>query len=125
MIELQEMRKQEPDSTLLDLGTPEFIAKRLTTYIFSNLGHNWFDEIKTVTRGKFIYIYGWHNMGPNFHIFMEHLVKLYFEFIGYTLLPNSKFLEVAQSIAKEFDYRSVKRKFYKFSVKLGPKSQKI
>ena len=118
--EMDELEKRGSKLSDLDKEHLDFFASYLAKYVFGTLGHAWFDECRTNVRGKYVYFYGWHNCGPNFHVFVEYLLNFYFELVGYEIKTDSESLEYAKKKADEFDYRKIKRRFYKFSVKLGP-----
>ncbi len=96
------------------------LTKNLVKYIFSPRGHSWFDECNYIARGSNISIYGSHNMGPKFHIFVKYLLQLYFHDIGYAIIRDRQNMEDLISQSSDYKMTCVKRKFYKFSVTLGP-----
>ena len=104
--------KQEKD--------PDFLTNILVEYGLSPRGQGWFDELKYIMKGKNVYIFGTHNIGPNFHIFMNHLLSMYFILIDYSMKEDKQNLEEIRELAKDFNMRAVKRRFYKYSVVFTP-----
>ena len=100
------------------LINPVELAKGLVKYIFSPLGHGWFDESNYIVRGRNITIYGKHNMGPKFHIFIKELITLYFAQVNYKIIRERE--ENLRAQAKEYNMTYVKRKFYLISFTLAP-----
>jgi len=97
---------------------PIELAKNLVKYIFSPLGHGWFDESNYTVRGRNITIYGKHNMGPKFHLFIKELLTLYFARANYEIIRERQ--ENLRAKAKEYNMTYVKRKFYLLSFTLAP-----
>ncbi|UYP44218.1 hypothetical protein NEF87_000503 [Candidatus Lokiarchaeum ossiferum] len=119
-LSMSEIAKMDPKENFLDPKFPEILAEYFVKYILSPKGHGWFDECKSHKRGKFIYIVGSHNLGPKFHIFLIHLINLYFAQTGYEVQSDRQNPSIAGKNLKKYDMRHVSRKFYKFAVKLSP-----
>lgn len=124
MTEQEKFSKNNPDFQIADESKPEEFAKNMSKYILSPKGHAWFDECNSNIRGKYLYIYGRHNMGLNFHIFLKHLLDLYADISGYHIVEDLSNLKEIKEKTHNYDYRNVKRKYYKFSVKFGPIEEK-
>jgi len=121
MIEFQ--NTDFPLKSQLILSDPTLIMDLIVKYIFSPLGHSWFDKCELIKRGNNITIFGSHNLGPNFHIFVRHLLCLYFNLFRFEMLKDRPTIEELQEQAKEFNMKYVKREYYKFSITFAPKSR--
>ena len=109
--------------SMLDEGDAQNLATMLVKYILSPKGHSWFDECQYIVRGSHVSIYGNHNLGPNFHIFVKALLQLYFHHTNYEIIRDRQDLESLFEQSKTYDMTHVKRKFYKFSVTFAPKKR--
>ena len=103
---------------LVDLNNVEAMTEGLVKYIFSSKGHGWFDEVSFVKRGNNITIYGKHNMGPKFHLFIKELLNLYYANYKYSIIRERK--QNLRKLIEKYDMREVKRRFYGLSFTLGP-----
>ncbi len=101
---------------------PEVLISKLVKLVFSRRGQGWFDECSYRIRGSIIHLWGSHNMGPNFHIFVKCHLKYYLELCNYEILEDKQDLDEIREMAQDFDMLDVKRKYYRFSVRMGPKS---
>ena len=118
-----EMNKNSKDLNSFSkaIDDPEELARGLVKYIFSPLGHGWFDESNFKVRGKYITIYGKHNIGPNFQIFVKELLTLYFNMVQYKIIRERQ--EDLRAQAFEYNKTQVKRRFYSLSFTLAPISK--
>ena len=123
--ELKELAQISYDLSMVELqsgalknsiiNSPQDLARNLVKYIYSPLGHGWFDEINYIQRGKNITIYGKHNLGTQFHKFVRELTCLYFKMVDYEIIRERQDTKLV-----EYNYTKVTRRFYSLSFTFTP-----